>query len=173
MYFRYLYLKIFFQNASQLCLFVNPQPQVPYHDIIFLRKYRKFGNHATPTQGRHKVSPGRTSASGAATAATAPSSGRRSRCRTRIRPHRKARAGAAPRRPEGGPTCRAGAAARRSPSRNRNNGRNVRSPPRPGHRTSPTHRQRLASHGRADRPGRRGPSSKKAGRPERPYVNHS
>ena len=39
MYFRYLYLKIFFQNASQLCLFVNPQPQVPYHDIIFLKKY--------------------------------------------------------------------------------------------------------------------------------------
>lgn len=135
------------------------------------RRYAR--RHATPTQGRHKVSPGRTSASGAATAATAPSSGRRSRCRTRIRPHRKARAGAAPRRPEGGPTCRAGAAARRSPSRNRNNGRNVRSPPRPGHRTSPTHRQRLASHGRADRPGRRGPSSKKAGRPERPYVNHS
>ena len=37
----------------------------------------------------------------------------------------------------------------------------------------PTHQQRLASHGRADRPGRRGPLSKKAGRPERPYVNHS
>ena len=50
MYFRYLYLKIFFQNASQLCLFVNPQPQVPYHDIIFLRKYRKFGKYVIKVQ---------------------------------------------------------------------------------------------------------------------------